>query len=244
MLQLGRKKLNQQDFETAESILLEAIGQGEDIYGPGHPMIAQLHNMMGHTRYYQRDYDGAQTWYLNALALHEDSIYPETVGWAKCLWNLAHTCWALEDFIGAEARFNEAIDLLREAPDPARLSLPTYLGRLGRLFGVQGDWDAALPLFEESLRKTASIHGGSHFITARAKALLGECLGELGRFEEGEALLLEARADFGEDALPFYVTHALFSLEKLYTAWDKPDLAAEYTLLLSERSSEDGDSQD
>ena len=108
--------------------------------------------------------------------------------------------------------------------------------RLGQLFSSVGRWDKALPFLEEAARLRSESFGDAHRLTARSNAVLGECLAELGRYEESEQLLLAAHgvlASSEEEVRPEYKRHVLASLVKLYTAWKKPSTAEKYRKLLS-----------
>ena len=78
--------------------------------------------------------------------------------------------------------------------------------------------------------------GEFHQDTAISVEMLGALYKEQGLYEQSEALLLEAHRVY-LDSLGHRSQYAKDALEKLvdlYSAWGKPEMAAEYRTLLEE----------
>jgi len=102
------------------------------------------------------------------------------------------------------------------------------------LLTERGDREAAKPILHECLRIRRNRLGHEHWLTAYTGSLLGECLANLGQYEEAEALLAASYpiivTDRGE-------THertmeVLRRLIGLYEVWGKAQKADEYRAML------------
>ena len=76
----------------------------------------------------------------------------------------------------------------------------------------------------------ARAMGPKHGFVFKSQANIGNCLGTLGQFAEGEAELQAALAGLMEIVGPEHgeTKRTRRYLHTLYEAWGKPDLAAEY----------------
>jgi len=229
-LHLGRASLAYGEYESAENFFEEAERCGKAVYGCTHSLVGDIANLKGRVFHYQDRFNEAEEWYRQAIAIHDESGEERTPSRAWCYWNLAQSRLARKDHEGAEESLRDAITVIMRAPENDHFLLPSYLNRLGRLLGEQGRWSDAKPLFEKALRLQEEFGEGAYVPILRAKALLGECLAELGRFEEGESLLLEVYESLTRycDVPDDYVRHTRFSLRELYTAWGKPEHAEEF----------------
>jgi predicted ATPase len=103
--------------------------------------------------------------------------------------------WILADTALAEERWSQALTLAKELPDTKEVLL--WIGRMrAGAAADRGDLELALTLLRQNLAK-AREKGGS---TQEADFLLhlGAVLGELGRFEEAQSVLLQAEKLFLE----------------------------------------------
>jgi hypothetical protein len=84
------------------------------------------------------------------------------------------------------------------------------------------------------LRESLDIYGSSlpedHWKVGEARSLLGRCLGEMGRFEEAEPLLIEGYERIERKLGPRHRTtnQAIHRLIEFYEASGNPDAAARY----------------
>ena len=99
---------------------------------------------------------------------------------------------------------------------------------------MKGSYDEAVRFFTESLEISEKALGPEHWHTAHGRSTYAACLIRIGRYEQAEEYLLSAytvlRSVLGEEHGRTEV--AVGRLMDLYTAWGKPEKAAEYRALL------------
>jgi serine/threonine-protein kinase len=231
----GKIHLNQGNFESAQASFQEAIDSALVIFGDQHTFLAEIYNYMGHTQYYMERFDESEEYFFKGLAIFEEMNGPESFGYGTSLAFIAHARWMQGELETAEANLREAIPIYRKVYGSDSRQVAFYLLNLGQVLRDQDKHDEALPFFEEAARtRTASV-GEKHVVAAQSNALLGQCLAKLGRYEEGEKLLLGAYEvlDSNEDSR--FIPIALSALIELYGAWEKPEEAQKYSDLLSAR---------
>ncbi|MCP4550421.1 MAG: tetratricopeptide repeat protein, partial [bacterium] len=124
---------------------------------------------------------------------------------------------------------HEALAIQRRALDREHPDLASTLVQLGQLLTSEGDPEAAETLLREGLGiRRRKLLG--HWLVAHAESALGECLTELERYAEAEALLLRSYPQIKErhGEHDQKTLQALDRLIDLYRAWNKPDGLAEY----------------
>jgi len=88
--------------------------------------------------------------------------------------------------------------------------------------------EQAEPLLQEALPIFRAQLGNNHRATIQAARTLGSCLLALDRYDEAEPLLVESFTYYQNEAMVKELAPAREALYDLYTAWSKPDKAAEY----------------
>ncbi|MHC4944287.1 MAG: serine/threonine-protein kinase [Planctomycetota bacterium] len=237
----GKIHRSKGDLESAETSFQEAIDSALVIFGDQHTFLAEIYNYMGHTMYYQERFSDAVEWHSKALGIFERMIGRESAASAACLVYIAHSEWMLGDLDAAEAKLREAIPIYRKTYGPDSRMTAFYLLSLGQVLRDQEKYGEALPFLEEAARIRTAAVGEKHVVSAQSNALLGQCLVKLGRYEEGEKLLLDSYDVLASNEDSYYILHALSSLVELYEAWDKPEEAQKYSDLLS--AGETGESE-
>ena len=91
-----------------------------------------------------------------------------------------------------------------------------------------------MPLFRETLRLRELAYEPDHRYVTESLYLVGDCLRQLGRFEEAEPLLLRS-FELSRDSRGIEsgsTQSALQRLVSLYQDWDRPESAEQYEELL------------
>jgi tetratricopeptide (TPR) repeat protein len=164
---------------------------------------------------------------------------------------VATTLNALSRVLVAERRLDDAASSLEEALDIARAALGTdhqlvaiYSINLASVQFARHKAAAAEPLLREGLRIRTQApeivptrrrtFRDDDWSLGATKSLLGATLVSLGRYNEAETVLLDARNDLASHATPqpTVMKATLTRLVQLYTAWGKRDRADSYRALL------------
>ncbi len=111
---------------------------------------------------------------------------------------------------------------------------------LGRLYMQLGKPRQAEPLLREALDRAARVRrwGDNGYRVARTRAVLGECLLQMERYDDAQNELLAAVERLEQQPGPRHrgVRPVIESLVTLYQAWGKPEEAAQWRAELSEES--------
>jgi serine/threonine-protein kinase len=227
---LGLARFNSGDLAGAEAALEEALESQVEVYGREHPRTPEILTQLGHVRREQGRHAESEVLYRRALELHTQLYGRESAGGASGLWNTGQALWLQGDSEGAVQAFEEALAIRRRVFDPDHHWVSASVVRLGMLLSEAERWEEALPYLEEAAAHRAESLGAEHSLSARARALLGECLARLGRDAEGEAALLGALEvlEAAPDATPAHREHALRALVALYDARGDTERARAY----------------
>ena len=108
---------------------------------------------------------------------------------------------------------------------------------LARIRIEQDQYDEAEPLLHEALSIREEALPAHHPDRIEAATMLGACLTMLERYDEAEALLVDAHEQLTahppEDGETL-TQQTLQRLVELYDAWEKPNYRSEYASLLAE----------
>ena len=216
----------------AEQYYREALAGHRRVLGDDHPGTLTLISNMASLLRFQGKAIQAEPFIREALAGRRRLLGDNHPNTLISIINMGG--WLL-----LHGRLGEAEPYLREATERARLLLgeahPYAVissGHLGRLLNAQKRYPEAEQLLRDNVSNRALALGKDHWRTAEARTLLGEALVGLERYPEAETYLLEGYA--GLDAsLPGGrrvegLARAAERLESLYTAWGKPEKAAEW----------------
>ena len=163
---------------------------------------------------------------------------------ATTLNTLSHVLTYQQRFDEAASALQDALGIARAALDRDNQLIAIYTINLGEVRLGQKDAAAAEALLREGLRLRAAAPGivpmrrrtlpQDDWSVGATKSLLGASLTAQARYDEAEAVLLDARRDL-ESLRPFRdadMKATLTHLIDLYVAWGKPDAAATYRALL------------
>ncbi len=232
---LGALLMNERRFDEAEPLFREALAMRRKLFGPEHPSVALTLNNLALLLRERGDLEAAEPLFREALAMRRKLLDNEHPDVAFSLYTLAGLLAEKGDFEAAEAHFREALAVFRATlPEGHSLISRTLLG-LGGLHLARREPEQAEPLLREGLRLHAAALGEAHWEVAEARGLLGRCLTALGRYGAAEPLLHASYTAFRTERglQDPYTQEALKQLIVLYEAWDKPEKAAGYRVLLS-----------
>lgn len=242
MNNLGQVLKSKGDLEAAQAIFEDLLERNRSYYGPRHNVVGTtLLNLAGILKT-KREFNQAEKMYKEALGILEESVGTDHPYVLACRNNLAHLYKKMGLYDEAEPMFREVLRALRALHGSDHPSIATALTSLGLVLAGKGDFGAAEPIFRDAVavaRRTQS--GGDLGRVAFTEDLHGECLTQLGRYEEAEPLLLGAypvlKVSKGDDHLR--TVEAIHRLIDLYDKWGKPEKAAEYRALLAEATGGD-----
>jgi eukaryotic-like serine/threonine-protein kinase len=230
---LGWVSLRKDDLETAEAQFREALGIMQRVSGKESDDAGLLLGNLALVLQRRKAYGQAEQLYREALAVRTKVHGAESmqVAWRK--YALAELLREARRYGEAERLHRESLALRRklqghEGPDVAR-----GLYGLAGVLCDQRRYAESDSLFRTALTMYRKLHGGEDEWVARTKASFGGCLVVQARYAEAEPLIVEgyARLRGSADHRPA-AREALGNLVILYTAWGKPERAAEYRRLL------------
>jgi serine/threonine protein kinase len=232
------------DLAGAEALLQQSLKVNREKRGENHPNTGTSLHDLGLVAMENGDYAAAEGFFRQGLERHRESLGEQHP-------IVAITLNGLSRALVGQGRHDEAASALQEALDIARPSLghghqlvAIYTLNAGAVHLARNQPALAEPLVREGLRIRAlapelvpsrrrTIVEDDWSIGA-AKSLLGATLVALGRYDEAEAALLDARRDLEAMRAPRAdVMKATISrLVQLYAAWGKQNQAAAYKTLL------------
>jgi len=218
------------DFATAEPLFREVLAARRALLGDRHPEVAMS---LGDLAGLMRDkggFDAAEEFQREQLALYRQLFPGDHPAAATSLAQLATILKDKRDLDSAETLHREALDMRRRLFGDTHADVARSLLGLASVYTARGDPAAAEPLLRQATDMLQATRGERHMETGVSRSLLGECLTQLGRLEEAEQNLLPAHeiltATFGPTHRATLASAG--RLVRLYTAWDKPELAARY----------------
>jgi eukaryotic-like serine/threonine-protein kinase len=173
--------------------------------------------------------EAESTLVLAGMVLHR-LLPPDNLWAADNIRNQAALCYG-------EHRYQKALTFADQAQSTYRKNFgthydnyPTVLSIKGLCLGKLGHTADAEKALREAVQLRRELMPRGHFFTALATGALGEFLTDQHRFSEAESLLLgsftELSASQGTDNPRTVLARS--RLRDLYTAWRKPEKAAQY----------------
>jgi serine/threonine-protein kinase len=196
---------------VAEPLAEEALKNARIAWKEQDPRSLRLLNEIGTIKVAERNYGAAEVIFRRLVQLQDQrrtggigSIAPQ-VNLCICLFNE-----------GKLAEMEKAVDRLQS--DTRRLvgekGLPFAVALVARgcLDFARGEYEAAIPLFRQSLDTLTVNYPPGQTTVVQTRALLGLCLTRTGHAGEGEPLLRQAFAD-GKKVEPMNFAHTIGNLE-------------------------------
>ena len=233
------------DLAGAEKLLRQSLEMNLRLRGEDHPNTgASLHDLalVAATR---GDYPAAESLFSQALSTYRKALGDRHPAVAANLNGLSRVLVARHRYAEAELALQEAVQIARVSLGGDHQSLALYASNLAAVHLARKDARAAEPLLREALRirvlsptlvpMRRRMFVEDDWTVGGIKSLLGAALLGMARYDEAEAMLLDARRDL--DALrppPRRDIDAnLARLVQLYDAWGKRDKAAMYRAQLA-----------
>ena len=222
--------LQRGDYAGAEPLYREALAMRRKLLGEEHPNVAISLNNLAALLRRKGDYAGAEPLYREALVMRRKLLGEEHPSVAASLNNLAALLRRKGDFAAAEPLFREALVMRRKLLGEEHVDVATSLNNLALLLHQKGDYAAAEPLFREALAMYRKLLGEKHPSVATCLRNLAALLRRKGDFAAAEPLFLEALTIFQNRLGEAHTRtrEAYEGLAELYTAWGKPDQAAQW----------------
>jgi serine/threonine protein kinase len=219
------------DLAGAESLFRQALPILRKTSGEAHPHVASALSNLALVRTDQRDYAEAESLFRQSLAIDRDILgarHPDT---GNTLINLSRALLEQGKTDEAASVAKEGLEITRASfgDDHPRIAFgEIYLARAHLNRGAPA---AAEPLLRDALRIRQRTLPAADWRIGVAKSNLGDALTELARYDEAEALLLEAQRVLkdvpGAQGQEAEATRA--RLAALYEARSHPERAAQFT---------------
>jgi serine/threonine-protein kinase len=233
---IGWLSLRKGDLETAEAQFREALGIMQRASGKESDDAGLLLGNLALVLQRKRAYGEAERLYREALAVRTKVHGAESmqVAWRK--YALAELLREARRYGEAERLHGESLALRQklqgeEGPDVAR-----GLYGLARVLCDRRRHAESDSLFRMALTMYRKLQGEEDEWVAQTKATLGACLVAQTRYADAEPLLVDGYVRLAQGSADRWpvAREALGHLVTLYTAWGKPEKAAEYRKLLAD----------
>ena len=232
------------DLAGAESLLRQCLETNRKAVGEDHPNMSTPLNDLALIVAARGDYPAAEALFRQALVTGRQTLGEQHPTVPATLNNLSRA-------LVEQGRYDEAASVLQEALTIALPALGSehpliaiYRINLASVHLARKEAGAAEALLRQALQIRARAPGlvptrrrtfpEDDWSVGATKSLLGAALAALGRYDEAEAALLDARRDLA--ALPGpqgrEATATISRLVALYDAWGRPERAAAYRILL------------
>lgn len=224
----------QGDFAAAEPMYRELIAIQEASLGPEHPDVAGSMNNLAflfHDQGRREEAIGLARESLDIKRKGLGNAHPEV---ARSLNTIA--MWSMEqgDYESAEPMLRESLEMNRDMLGDKHPDVASSMALLASCLVGNGNYDEAYGLAVDARRVFTDTLSENHWRTAVAISTEGAALAGLKRYTEAEPLLVDSYAVLREDsgAMSIFVTEAAQRLANLYSAWGKPEKAAQYLATL------------
>ena len=232
------------DLSGAESLLRQCLELNRRTLGDGHPNTATTVHDLALITAGRGDYPAAESMFRQVLETHRKAMGDKHPYLATTLNNLSRVLLEQKRTDEAAAAVQDALDIARAALGSDHQLVAIYTINLASLHLTRKQPAEAEALLREALRirvlspelvpSRRRTFLDDDWSVGATKSLLGASLVALARYDEAEAVLLDARHDL--DAMPRphgrELKATMARLITLYDAWGKPGKAAEYRALL------------
>jgi len=233
---IGSIKSEEGDFEAAEELMREALGVREQVLGAQDPQVAHSHNGLGLLYYRMKDYGSAELSYGRSLELREELLGLDHPLVASVLNNLGLLYTVTGNPVKAETAYRRSIEIRKRRLGESHPNTLNSQNNYSRLMLSEGRVKEAEALSRTIVERSVSSVADDHWYRSSFVGQWGACLLAMRRFPEAEDKLVLSYegmlSEFGEGHTR--TVEATERLTRLYTAWGKPEKAAEYRALLDE----------
>ena len=156
----------------AETLLRQAIGIKQRLFGPDHIEMSALYGNLARTLAKQGRGQEARPLVDRALSIAKAGYGPNHARTARVYMNLARVCDAQQDHACAESALRRAVEINRQSLGPNALRTAESELELGKLLLKTDRPAAARPLLEHAATTLAAAHGPSHPSVVESRAQL------------------------------------------------------------------------
>ena len=218
------------DTADAESLFRRVLAIDRKTRGGDHPDVSAALNNLALVAGDRGDYAAAESLSRQALAVTGKALGQGHPRRATQLNNLASALREQGKYDEAASALEEALGIAVPALGRDHLLTVTLRVNLARLLLARGEPAKAEPLLRQALEFYKQKLPEKDWRIGSAESLLGAALTKLGRYDDAEPLLLEARAALPEGPGPRgrEARANLDRLAALYESWARPEKAAVY----------------
>jgi serine/threonine protein kinase/Tfp pilus assembly protein PilF len=222
------------DLANAESLYRQCLVIYRKSRGDDHPNVATILDHLGSIAAERQDYAAAESMLQESLAITRKALGERHPDVAKTLDSISTVLRQQGKYEEAESFSRDALQMTRSALGDDHRLLARFGLNLARVQLLRNEAPSAEPMLRKAVEIREHAYPAGNWRIGEAKGVLGECLTAQGRYDEAEALLLEAhrllKEGPGWEGQEAKATR--LRLAALYEAWGQPQKAAAY---LSER---------
>jgi tetratricopeptide (TPR) repeat protein len=224
---------------AGEPLLRQALAGYRKIFGEGHPAVSSALANVAVAAQNRGDHAEAESLLREALSIDRRTLGDRHVNVAVVLYNLAWSLRLEGKHAEAAAALEEALSIARPALGADHLRTIHFSVGLARVRLDQGQAAAAEPSLRQALRVRQDRMPPDEDRVGSVKGLLGAALVGLRRYDEAEALLLDAEkilvgaGGTGAKGTGVDYKATLAGLAALHEARRRPEEAARYRALAS-----------
>ena len=226
------------DYQAAEELYRESLSILRRVLDGENHFVAVVLGNLAVSAHFMGDNATAESSYREVLALERNILGPEHPDVALSMQNLGFFLYERGEYLESETLLREALNITAEAYGDSHPRTGGVLGNLAMVLVARGQYEEAEEVFQQALETDPDVLSVGGPWTAERRGRYSELLTKSGRYGEAEAHLLEAheimKNRFGED--DERTRRMLGRLVELYTAWGKPEKAAEYRAMLEDAS--------
>ena len=233
------------DLSGAEALLRRCLEINRKTRGDEHPNTATTLHDLALIAAARGDYATAESMFRQVLGLQRRAYGDKHPFLAATLNNLSRVLLDQHRPDQAFSALQDALSLARAALGSDHQLVAIYTINMASVHLIRKQPEAAEVLLREALRirvrspelvpMRRRTFVEDDWSVGATRSLLGASLVALARYDEAEAMLLDARKEL--DALPSppdrQIQATVARLAELYDAWDKPDKALAYRALLA-----------
>ena len=189
-LQKGVSFYNQGDFFPAEFSFHRAAGAYHELGRSKSSGMGFTYLNLGAINMMLWRHEEAISYYDSARVIFSDLYGVNHYSYASTLLNIGNIYFTTQDLNKAENYYREALVILRKLSKTENVDsyLATVTNNIGLVLEEAGNYEEALPYYDEAIRFREKTDQESVTLVLRNKA---DCLGKMGLRDEAEQLFLE-----------------------------------------------------
>jgi CHAT domain-containing protein/tetratricopeptide (TPR) repeat protein len=182
---------SQDQYTKAESLYLEARTIFERTLGPDHPNTAAALDGLASMYQSEGEYAKAEPLYQLSLNIRKRTLGPEHPDTAGTMNNLAVVFAALGRSAEAEQLSVNGLDAFEKAYGGSNPLTARARSGLASIYESQGQYAKAAVLYGNAIAALDEVLGPAHPMTAETRDRLAILLGEIGKVEAAQEILLQ-----------------------------------------------------